>query len=125
MRFGLKLKIALLPVLAVVFFKGAFDIDRMSFVALDEVAVIAIHRANEVRERSPHGLRQTAPEPRGLGGKLDRQVHQHCAMPRVRSDRHRFHQPCRLAPVFRLDVRVDVRLIRPHVLMITGNYADL
>lgn len=43
MRSRLKLKIALLGVMAVVALERALDVDRMGLVPFDQVAVIAVH----------------------------------------------------------------------------------
>ena len=50
MGFGFQLKVALLRILAVVVLHRPFDVDGVRVVTFDEVAVVAVHRAHEVRE---------------------------------------------------------------------------
>src|SRR5690606_32883883 len=47
-RPGLELQVALFRVRVVVIHQSAFDIDRVGIVALDEIAVIAVHRPYQV-----------------------------------------------------------------------------
>ena len=62
MGFGLELEIALLRIVAVIVLERALDIDRVSVVAFDQVAVVAVHRPHEIGERGQHALRQAAAE---------------------------------------------------------------
>lgn len=50
MGFGLELQIALVRFLAVVVFEGALDIDGVGVMSFDEIAVIAIHRTDKIRQ---------------------------------------------------------------------------
>ena len=52
MRLGFELEVALFGVLAVVALERALDIDRVRVVALDQVAVVAVHRPHEIGERA-------------------------------------------------------------------------
>src|SRR5579871_2596468 len=45
------LQVTFLCILAVVALQGALNVDRMGIVALDEVAVIAVHRSDQGRQR--------------------------------------------------------------------------
>jgi len=74
MSFGFDLQIALPPVLAIVVLQRAFDIHRMRVVPLNEIRVIAVHRAHEVRERGEKGRGQTAAEAGGLGRKIKGEI---------------------------------------------------
>jgi hypothetical protein len=50
-RLGFKLQIALVGILAVIVSQGTLYVDRMRVVTFDEIAVIAVHCPDEVRER--------------------------------------------------------------------------
>ena len=54
MRLRLELEVAPLRIAAVIALQGALDIDRMGIVALDQVAVVAVHRPDELRQRALH-----------------------------------------------------------------------
>lgn len=69
MGLRLKLEIALFGLGAVVALERAFDVNRMDVVPLDQVAVVAVHRADERGEPHQHAVRQAAPE----SGRPDRQ----------------------------------------------------
>ena len=62
-RARLELQVAFDKIGAVVVEECALDIDRVRRMALDEVRVIAVHRANQGRERA-RSRRQAAPEAR-------------------------------------------------------------
>ena len=51
MRFRFELEVAFFRVLAVVVLERALDIDRVSVMPLDQVAVVAVHRPHEIGER--------------------------------------------------------------------------
>ena len=68
MRFCFLLEVARFGVLAVVVLKGALDINGVRVVAFDQVAVVAIHRAHEVGERSQQAFGQGAAESGALLG---------------------------------------------------------
>src|SRR5258706_13499631 len=50
MRFSLHLEVALLDVAAVISLERALDVDRVCIVPFDEIAVVAVHCANEIRQ---------------------------------------------------------------------------
>ena len=66
MRPGFELEVAPFCVVAVVALEGTLDIDRVSIVALDEIAVVAVHRTNGLRQRL-HVLEGLTQAPVGLG----------------------------------------------------------
>ena len=107
---GFKLQIALSRVDAVVVPQGALDIDGVRVVALDQVAVVAVHRPHEVREGDGHAVQQAATEAGRAAGKLDREIGQRRAMPRRLADHHRLHQADGFAAIRRWPGRINVRL---------------
>ncbi len=52
MRLRFELQVALPRVLAIIVLQGPFDIDGVSVVPFDEVAVVTVHRPHETGERS-------------------------------------------------------------------------
>ena len=66
MRFRFELQIALVGILAVVVLQRALDIDRVSVVPFDQVAVVAVHRAHQIGKRGQQALRQATSKPGGL-----------------------------------------------------------
>ena len=74
MGFRLELQIALVRFLAVVVFEGALDIDRVGVMSFDEIAVIAIHRANEIGQGIEQAGGQAAAKSGGLLHEIDREV---------------------------------------------------
>ena len=69
-----KLQVALFGIAAVVVLHRTLDVDRVRVVPFDQVGVVAVHRADEVRQRPDDSWRQTAPESRRRGGELDREI---------------------------------------------------
>src|SRR3974390_3870642 len=72
--FGLELQIALVRLLAVVVLESALDIDRVGVMPFDEIAVIAIHRANEIGQGSEQAGGQAAAKPGGFLHEINREV---------------------------------------------------
>jgi hypothetical protein len=64
MRSRFELQIAPPGIGAIVILQGPLDFDRMRVVPFDEIAEVAIHRADESSERSQHAGRQTAAKTR-------------------------------------------------------------
>jgi len=50
-RPGFELEVALAGIPAVITHEGALDVDRMCVMALDEIAVIAVHRPDQRGQR--------------------------------------------------------------------------
>ncbi len=59
-RFRFELEVALPRVLAVVILERALDIDRMSVMPFDQVAVVAVHRPHQIGERGQQAFGQGA-----------------------------------------------------------------
>lgn len=70
----LELKIALARVLAVIVSERALDLYGMSVMPFNEIAVVAVHCAHEIRERGLQAGRQAAPKPGGFLRKIERQI---------------------------------------------------
>jgi hypothetical protein len=68
-------------------------------VALDQGAVVAVHRADELCERNNNTRRKAVPEGGGLGGELDRKVGKPGALGRAFRHQHRLHQTGALTAV--------------------------
>jgi hypothetical protein len=77
-RFRFELKTTLAGILAVVVFQGAFDIDRVSVVAFDQVAVVAVHRPDKIGNRGQQALEQTPAKSAGFLRQLQGKVRE-CA----------------------------------------------
>jgi hypothetical protein len=77
-RFRFELKITLAGILAVVVFQGAFDIDQMSVVTFDQVAVVAVHRPDKIGNRGQQALEQTPAKSAGFLRQLQGKVRE-CA----------------------------------------------
>src|SRR5580704_15339893 len=75
----LELEVALAGVLAVVALERQLNVDRMRGMALDEVAVVAVHRTDQVGQRHQQAGGQGAVEPGASLPKLQSQVGQTCA----------------------------------------------
>jgi hypothetical protein len=74
MRLGLELQVSLFRFGAVLVVHGPFDIDGVRLVTFDPVAVVAVHRPNEVGQR-PHDASGQTPAKTGRpGGELDGQI---------------------------------------------------
>jgi hypothetical protein len=59
---GFELQVSFGWILAVVVSERPLDIDRMRIVAFDEIAVVAVHRANQVGKPRHDPGRETAPQ---------------------------------------------------------------
>lgn len=64
------LEIPLPGVLAVIVFQGAFNIDGMRLVPLDQVAVVAVYGPHEICQRRNQAWRETAAKPCGFLGQI-------------------------------------------------------
>jgi len=71
-RFGFKLKVALLRVVAVVIRQCPLDIHRMGVVALDQVAVVAIHGTDQIRQGLERALGEASTKACGVRRQIDR-----------------------------------------------------
>ena len=100
-RFRLELQIALLSVVAVVILERTLDVDRMGIVALDQVRVVAVHRADQAGEGHLHRARKTAAEGGRLLNELERQVVQPAPMTGGIRDDERLHRSEGFLPVDR------------------------
>ncbi|WP_230206739.1 hypothetical protein [Novosphingobium sp. Gsoil 351] len=69
-----KLEVALDGVVAKVVAKGSLNVDRMSVMAFDEIAVIAIHSPNEVGQCSAHALGKAAAKGGCLRSKINGKI---------------------------------------------------
>ena len=117
---GLELQGPLFGFGAVVFPERAFDIDRMGVVALNQVAVVAIHGADERGKPRPNAVRQAVAETGGLHRQLDRKVGQSGPVPGRFADRQRLHAGDGFAAVVqrlerRIHVRFHVRIFRHEI----------
>jgi hypothetical protein len=70
----LQLEYALFGIRRVVGTKCALDVDGMGVVTLDQVAVVAVHRAHQGADLCPHSRMELPGEPVCLCGQIDRQV---------------------------------------------------
>jgi hypothetical protein len=106
MRFGLALKIALPRARAIIILERALDIDRVGVVPFDEIAVIAVHRPDEIGQSCQQTSREAMAQACGFLRELKRQVGQLSAMPGAILDNERLHQGDLFTPIFcRFDVR--------------------
>jgi hypothetical protein len=76
MRLGFELKIPLARIGAIFVLQRMLDVHRVSVMSLDEVGVIAVHRADERSERSKQAGGKAAAEPGGFLGEIECQVGQ-------------------------------------------------
>ena len=76
MGFCFQLEIPLPGVGAVIFFKRTLDVDGMGVVALDQIAVITVHRADEPGERGDQTPGQTSVQAGRFSGEFEREVGQ-------------------------------------------------
>ena len=79
-RNGFQLQVPGARVRAVVVSQRPLDVDRVRVVPLDQVAVVAVHRADEIGERRGHPPGQAPPKPRGAGREIDGQIRQRAAV---------------------------------------------
>src|SRR5713226_5534622 len=75
-RLRLKLQVAFFGIAAVLVLHRALDVGGVRVVAFYQVGVVAVHRADEFRQRPDNSRRQTASESRGSGGELNREIAQ-------------------------------------------------
>src|ERR1700733_12540356 len=69
-----ELEIAFLRIGAVIAFECALDINGMGVVPFNEIAVIAIPRADEIGKRRHPAGRQAASKSGRLAGQIDREI---------------------------------------------------
>src|SRR5512145_358181 len=81
MRLRFELKVSLARVIAIVVVECPFDIDGMGIVALDEIAVVAVHGSHQVSERRAHPVRQAASKSGGRGCDFDGKINEIAALP--------------------------------------------
>ena len=101
MGFGFELEIALFGLGAVVALQCTLDIDGVCVVALDQVAVVAVHCPDESCERGVHTRWQASAEARGPRGQLDGEVGQPGPVPGAFGDQERLHPGNALPAVLR------------------------
>ena len=107
---GFELEVALLRIVAEVVPERPLDIDRMGIMPFDQIAVIAIHGANESGQGRADTGGQAAAKRRRLGGEFDRQVLGRSETRRPFANFHRLHQINGFTAIFdHLDVRFRVR----------------
>lgn len=114
MGLGLELKIPLFSVGAVIVVEGALDIDRVGVMALDQVAVVAVHRPDERRQGVEDRGGEAAFEVGGPFGQLKGEFCRDVASGEPFAQRGRFHGVDILTvipdrPFVRVDVRFRVR----------------
>ncbi len=121
---GLKLEVALARVGAVGVVQRPLDVHGVGVVALDEVAVIAVHRPHQIGKRREHALGQAAAEACRRCRQLQREVGEPGTMARGLRDAQRLHRGDGLATVcrrlragagFRWFGRFSVRLRLAHI----------
>ena len=83
MCFRFELQIALVGIVAIVVLQRALDIDRVSVVPFDQVAVVAVHCAHQIGKRGQQALRQAAAKPGRLLRQLQGKVGQAAAKTRA------------------------------------------
>lgn len=74
---GLELQVTAMRVAGIVRRQGTIDVARMGVVALDQVRVVAVHRAHEIGDRPPHDRMQLGRQFAGLAGQVEGQVLEH------------------------------------------------
>ena len=99
MSLRFELEIALLGVAAVVALERALNVDRVRVVPLDQVAVIAVHRAHERCQRGQQACRQRPAEAGAALGQFEREIGQFGPMARPLAQDERLHQGDALASV--------------------------
>jgi len=57
--------------------QGTVDVARVGVVALDQVRVVAVHRAHELGDRQPNHRVQLGRELAGLAGQVEGQILEH------------------------------------------------
>ena len=66
MQTDIQLQVALLRSVVVVIVQGALNIDRVRVEVFDQLAVIAVHGAHQIRQRCQGSRRQAAEKREGL-----------------------------------------------------------
>src|SRR5688572_21303245 len=74
MCYCFELQIARLRLVAEVVSKSALNVDRVGVMSLDQVAVVAVHRANHLRQRASDSIGKAPLESFGRRRKLQRQI---------------------------------------------------
>jgi len=74
MRFRFELQIALARVLAVVVLQRALDVDRVGVVPLNQIGVVAVHRANQIGQGCDERAWKAAPKPRRFLREIEREI---------------------------------------------------
>jgi hypothetical protein len=108
MRF--ELQVAFSGVFAVVVLERPLDVDGVRVVPFNQVGVVAVHRTDEVRERSEKGRGQAAAEAGGFLSKVEREIGECSAMPRAAPDKQGLHQGDEFAPILSRYVRFHGRV---------------
>ena len=99
LRCRFALQIAFCRFGAVVVLQCTLDIDGVSVVALYQVAVIAVHRPDQIGEGAHNAPRQAVPEAGSAAGQFDGKVRQGRAVSAMLADQQWFHQADRFPPV--------------------------
>src|SRR3970040_2629665 len=99
MRFGLALEDALFGIGAVVLFQCSLYFDRVGVMSLEQVAVVAIHRANQTGERRDDAFRQAAAQTGGAAREREDEIGERRAVARALRENKRLHQADALALV--------------------------
>src|SRR5436309_198702 len=89
---GLQLEISLLVILAEIPIDRALNVHRMSIVPFDQIAVVAVHRSNEVGQRFGQALVKACPKRGGSLGKLEYEFGQVWPGGVLLRDPHRLHE---------------------------------
>jgi len=95
----LELERALCRVRGIVGAKRALDVDRVGVVALDEVAVVAVHRPDEGSDFRAHVRVKLCRQPMRLGRQVDGEVFEAASVCAVRGRQHGLHAGDRLTVV--------------------------
>ena len=90
--FGFELEVALFGVVAVITLEGTFDVERVRVVPFDQIAVVTIHRADEVDEGGKQALGQRAAKAGALLRQFQGNVSEVRTVPRAFREKKRFHQ---------------------------------
>ena len=109
--FGFQLQIAFARIVAVLVPKRSLDVHGMSIVALDEVRVIAIHRAHEIGKRPENTRGQAGAKRRGLSGQIEGKIGQ--VLPMSGTEQQWLHRRDNFVPVFGQNVRFHGRMRPP------------
>ena len=111
-RLKAELQIAFAGILAIVVLQGTLDIDRVSVMPFDQVAVVAVHRPHQIGERSQQALGQAPAKSRGFLRQLQGKVRECATMTGAFANEQGLHQRNQLSPVFcRFYVPYNVRFL--------------